>query len=373
MHNFDRAAERTKLAHVLGITPTELPELQPLNTSDLRRVREHLENGLYTRHRDSYARLAKLSKLLPVGLAAKLAQTTLGAELAAGVTCEMEPRRAAKLSRKLSAKFLAELSTHLNPTRAAPVLAALDSEVLVAVARELLARQAYLTLAQFVASIDQSTLVAVIELIEDDAALLQIGLLIERRDRLDEVLELLPEARRRGMLLAADRDETWPQTLALLNHLSNQVKGRMGDTVVDLGEEVLDRLLAVTREHRLWQPLLAAICQMQPGNRRTVLAISGLGERQTLRELLAAVFEQGLWDLLVQTWDQAPPATVAIAFETMLEQPEQLKELFLQAQQRDHIDQLQAAVKGLPPPLFEAVAGAGQQQFSELYLAVMGP
>ncbi|MGB1278124.1 MAG: hypothetical protein ACPG77_20425, partial [Nannocystaceae bacterium] len=337
--------------------------MEPLDANDICSLREHVEDGLYNRHSDSYARLAKLSKLLTAGLAAKLAQNTLGAELAAGVTCAMEPHRAVKLSRKLAPSFLAELSSHLSPTRAQPVLAALDPEVLVAVAQALLDQQAYLTLAQFVASIDESTLVAVIELIQDDAALLEIGLLIERRDRLDDILELLPEARRRGMLLAADRENAWPQTLALLGHLAKRVKGMMGDTIVDLGEEVFERVVVATRGHDLWQPLLQTICHMKPTNRRTALAHSRLGDPQALRELVAAVAEHKLWNLLVQTWEVTPASSVVMVFESMLEHPSYLAHLFTEAQQNDDSTaQLHAAVSSLPPPLRAAVAEAGQLQ-----------
>ncbi len=371
MHDYDLEPERIKLATVLGLDTSALPDLSPLNSFQVRRLRQGLSDAIYLRHRTNYARLAKLSKLLPVKLTAKLTETALGPELAAGVTCELEPARAAKISLKLSTAFLAQLSIHLDPGRAGDVLAALAPEVIVAVARELASMQAYVTLARFVASIRPATLAAVIAEL-DDRTLHHVGLLIEQRDRLGHVLELLPIERRINLLRIVDSEGAWPQTLALLSHLGDRVKGYMGDSAVALGEKVLNRLLDITHQHKLWRPLLEAIVHMQPDAQRRVFAMPALRQRPVVEAFLTAVTDEEMWPLLARTWHHAPASLLQVAFENLCERPtEVLEQLFLSAIQRGYQGALLAALKKLPAPVRSQFQERAQRDFEGLFRTVI--
>ncbi|MCA9719651.1 MAG: hypothetical protein KC468_33600 [Myxococcales bacterium] len=348
MLDFDLHAQRIKLARALDVDEAALPSLAPLRAGELQELRACVTEAIYARHRDRFQRLARLSALVPAGLSATLAERALGSELTAGVTCEMDPRRAAKVSHKLSPRFLAELSTHLDPERAETVLAAIAPAVIVDTARELTTRREYITLARFVASLADETLAEVMRAIDDDVAFHQIGLLIERRDRLDRLLELLPDARRRGMLATAERTGTWPQTLALVGHLGDRSKGVMGDAAVSLGLPVLETLLAVTREHGLWGPLLTTIANMRPENRDVVVAMPGLQEPDTLRELLCAVSRERLWPTLARVWGAAPQETLERGADVLLARRELLTELLAHA---ESLPELDAMLARMPPAL----------------------
>src|SRR5690606_41400517 len=68
----------------------------------------------------------------------------------------------------------------------------------------------------------------------------------------------------------------WPQTLVLLTHLSDKMKGVMGDVTVSLGETVMAKVAPVTREHSLWEPWMLSVAHMQASNRQQVMAMSAL-------------------------------------------------------------------------------------------------
>ncbi len=361
MADYDLEAERIKLATVLAIDVVMLPDLAPLHSSQIRTLRQGVSASIYQRHRANYARLAKLSKILPLSVAARLAEGSLGPVLAAGVTCELEPERAAKLSKKLSLGFLAELSIHLEPKRASAVLAAIPGEIVVGVGRELMRRKAYITLARFVASIPLSTLKQVVGAIDDDRVLQQIGLFIEERDRLDLVLGLLPPARRVGVLRAVDESRAWPQTLALLGYLSDRVKGFMGDAAASLGEEVFSTMLEVTRVHELWVELLSAIVYMQPENRQRVLGFRALHEPGTVEAFLEAVGRSEQWHLLTKTWQDAPREAGDLAFKILAKRPKLLRGLVVDAIRLGELETLGAALERVLPTTREEVHRCAKQ------------
>ena len=371
MHDFDFDAERLKLERVLSLGEGELGFLSSLHSTQLRQLREEISEKLHARHQDSFSRLARLSRVLPIGASAKLAETVLGSMLGAGVAGEMDPDRAAKLSGKLSPAFLAKLCVHLEPHRAAAIIREVPDDIVVAIARELIAKQEFITLARFVTQFDQAVLSRVMDAIQDDEALLRIGIFVEQRDALNDLVAPLSEARRQAVLKTATDADLWPQTLVLLTHLSDAMKGAMGDAAVAMGKAQIAQVIEVTRDHNLWEPLIITIANMREENRRQVLAQPLLQDKDTVAALLRDIDSEHLWTLLAKVWLDAPEQTLACAFEVILAHRHWLADLMRETHAAGRADQLRSVIERLPASLREQVEVSASEFAPDDFAAVM--
>lgn len=371
MHDFDIDAERIKLERLLGASEGSLAYLSTTHSSLVRAFREDFSDALYRRHQDNYARLAKLSRVLPVGVSAKLAETVLGAVLGAGVAGEMDPDRAGKLAGKLSAAFLAKLSVHLEPHRATKIIGKIPQAVIVAVAQELARKEEYITLARFVTAIDSQTLHAVMDAIPSADALLRVGIFVEQRESLSDLLEQLSDQRRQDILAAATKAKLWPQMLVLMTHLNDKMKGIMGDAVVALGDDLMAFILETCREHKLWEPLILTVANMSADNRRLVLALPLLHDMEMLKSLLDDIHNENLWPLFAHLWTDASEQTLTCSFEVLADNGEWLAGLLRAATDAGLQGELKKELQRLPSPLYERLALAAKASCGDELAALM--
>lgn len=371
MHDFDIDAERIKLERLLGADEGSLAYLNSTHSSVVRAFREDFSDALYRRHQDNYARLAKLSRVLPVGASAKLAETVLGSVLGAGVAGEMDPDRAGKLAGKLSAAFLAKLSVHLEPHRAAKIIGKIPQDVIVAVAQELVGKEEYITLARFVTAIDSQTLRAVMDAIPSADAMLRVGIFVEQRESLSDLLEQLSDQRRQDVLAAATEANLWPQMLVLLTHLNDKMKGVMGDAVVALGNDLMALILETCLEHKLWEPLILTVANMSVDNRRLVLSLPLLHDKKMLASLLDDIHNENLWSLFAHLWTDASEQTLICSFEALAENGEWLAGLFSAAKEAGSQDELKAELQRLPADLIERLQSTAKDSSAEEFAALM--
>lgn len=361
MHDFDFDAERIKLERLLGADEGSLAFLDSTHSTVVRAFREDFSDALYRRHQDNYARLAKLSRVLPVGVSAKLAETVLGAVLGAGVAGEMDPERAGKLAGKLSASFLAKLSVHLEPHRAGKIIGKIPQDIIVRVAQELVKRDEHITLARFVTAIDAQTLHAVMENITSDDALLRVGIFVEQRDSLSALLEQLSSERRVAILSAATEAQLWPQMLVLLTHLNDKMKGVMGDAVVSLGEDLMALILDTCRDHKLWEPLIMAVANMSAENRRHVLAMPSLQDSALLASMLEDIHGENDWPLFAHLWEDASAEVLTSTFSLLADNGEWLAGLLRATIAEGLQEGLRDELQRLPEALRERVAVTANQ------------
>lgn len=354
MHDFDIDAERIKLERVLNIESGELDFLTSAHSSQVRAFREDFSSAMYQRHQSSYARLASLSRVIPTGASAKLAETVLGSVLGAGVAGEMDPERAVKLSSKLSQKFLAKLCIHLEPHRAARIVSKIPQNTIVAVAQELVRQEEYITLARFVTSISDNILREILDRVGSADALLRIGIFVEQRESLNTLLELLSDQRRRDILQAASDSGMWPQTLVLLTHLTDKMKGEMGDVLVSLGENRMQSVIDISRDHNLWEPLILAVANMQPQNRHAALSLSALQDVATVASLLKEIDAEQLWPLLAHLWLDAPEVTLICAIKAMLDQADWQINMLREMRVAERGNELKVLLSRLPSELADA-------------------
>lgn len=211
-------AEVIKLARLLRREPEQLSYLEPLPAEDLRKLREQVTDMLFQAHDATFRRLAASNKLLPVGLVAMLGQHAFGPMLSARISGLLDPDRAVEIAARLPPEFLADIAVDIDPRRASGVIAGMPADQVMQVTRELTRRGEYVTMGRFVGHLSDDALRASIGEI-DDATLLRTAFVLEERDRLDALAELVGEDRITRLAEVAEREDLWAEAIDLLIRL----------------------------------------------------------------------------------------------------------------------------------------------------------
>ncbi|GHF79906.1 hypothetical protein FHX82_005829 [Amycolatopsis bartoniae] len=161
--------EIRKLARVLGAPPERFAYLRDVPVADLRLLRDQVTSALFDAHLGALERMAGASKLLPSPLLAKLAEKVFGPLLSARIAGLVDVSRGVDIAKRLSPGFLADVAAELDPRRAAGIIAGMPAPVVVRVARELARRQDWITIARFVDTLPEATIVASLEVIPEGA------------------------------------------------------------------------------------------------------------------------------------------------------------------------------------------------------------
>jgi hypothetical protein len=247
-------AEVMKLARLLRREPEQLEYLEAVPAEDLRLFREQVTDMLFTAHDGTFERLAAASKLLPVGLVAGLAQHAFGPMLSARISGLLDPNRAVDVAAKLPPEFLAEIAVDIDPRRASGVIAGMPADQVVSITRELTRRGEYVTMGRFVGHLGDEALRASIATL-DDATLVRTAFVLEERERLDALADLVGEDRIAGLAEVAEREGLWPEALDLLMHLDPE---RVAEGLSRMAPERRELVLERAREEGLDLPAAAS-------------------------------------------------------------------------------------------------------------------
>lgn len=247
-------AEVIKLARLLRREPEQLEYLEQLDPGEIRRLREQVTDMLFEAHDATLQRLAAASKLLPIGLGAKIGQHAFGPTLSARISGMLDPGRAVDIAAKLPTEFLADIAIELDPRRASDVIAGMPAEQIAAVTRELTRRGEYVTMGRFVGHLSDEALSAAVPEI-DDATLLRTAFVLEERDRIDALAELVGEERITRLADVAEREQLWPEALDLLMNLDRE---RVADGLGRLDPEDRELIELRAREQGVELPTVAA-------------------------------------------------------------------------------------------------------------------
>jgi hypothetical protein len=212
-------AELRKLAHALDVQPDRLEMVAGLPADDLRTLRKQVGEALFQADRHYFVRVAALSKTVPGAVAAKITEVVLPPLIAARTSELLEPRRAADLVGRLSAKYLADVSTYMDASRAPEVVAAIPAPQVAAVAAELARRKEWIVIGGFVAQVSPAALAASVAEF-DGEQLLRIGFVLDDMSRLDDIGGLLSDAQIDQLLAAAGDFALWPEMQDLVEHLA---------------------------------------------------------------------------------------------------------------------------------------------------------
>lgn len=215
----DSRAEAAKLARLLGLDgPESLGYVQQAPASELRDYRDTVTELLYDDDRALLQRAADAARLLPAHTLATMGERALGPLICARLTGLLDPDRAVEISRHFSIDFLAQLAAELDPRRAVDVVTSMPPDRVIDIAVTMAARGEHVGMGRFVAHLDDDALAACIEELTDED-LLRVGFVLDGKERLGEIFELVGLERTQRMLDGAESMGLGEEALDLLDHL----------------------------------------------------------------------------------------------------------------------------------------------------------
>jgi len=286
-----------KLSRVLGASEDAVAFLAPLGVDGLRRLEDRVSLALFNDHRPALQKLADASRLLPASLVARLSELVFGPMLSARVAGLMPPDRAVEVASKLRPKFLADVCVQLDPRSAAEVLALIPTRIIVEVARLLVERREYVTMGRFVDDLTDDAIRAVTDSIADDAALVRVGYFVERRERLNELVDLLGPARL-GRIVAAVAEgppEVQAAGLAMVSQFTRLQLGRFGEAAIAQGPQVLNALIEAARREDALEVVGAVMRNVGAPGRTAFARMLADMDDATFTGWARATTQAGLW------------------------------------------------------------------------------
>jgi hypothetical protein len=300
MSRLSTRAEIVKLARLLKLETAQLDFMDRYTVDQIRALREHMSAQLFDASKATLSRVAMASKLIPVPLVAMIGQKVYGPLLCARVTGLLPPARAVEISERLSVPFLSDLAMELDPRSAKEVIALMPVPRVIAIARELLKRGEFITMARFVDYLKDQTIKDVMSAISDDGALLQIAFFIESYARLEAIMEMVPQERLSSIIrFAAGSDKgLWPEALAMMLNVGTAMRRKMGDLTAELDETTLAAVIATVQRESLWAAWVTAISAMTPAAQRKLLGMAAMNTPAVFAGFASAARDQGLRKLM---------------------------------------------------------------------------
>jgi hypothetical protein len=213
-------AEALKLARLLGLDgPESLTYTQQAPASELLDYRNAVTELLYDDDRALLQRMADAASLLPVHTLATVAERALGAPICARLTGLLDPDLAEEISWELSIDFLAEVAAELDPRRAIDVVRSLPPDRTLEIAVAMAAHGEHVAMGRFVAHLGYARLAACVETLADED-LLRIAFVLEGKERLEELFDLVGLERAQCMLDGAESIGLGEEALDLLDQLN---------------------------------------------------------------------------------------------------------------------------------------------------------
>lgn len=297
MSDLQTRAELVKLSRVLGAKEADLAFLAPLGVDGLRQLGDRLSNTLFDEYRGAFQRLADASRLLPASLVARMAELVFGPVISARVAGLMPPERAIEVATRLKTTFLAEVTMQLDPRSASALLALMPTRIVIEVARFLLQRREYVTMGRFVDDLTDEAIRAVADSLGDDEALVRIGLYVERRERLNELVSLLGPGRIRRIVgaVASGAPDVQAAGLAMMGQFTHKQLVRFGEAAIALGPKTLNGLIAAAQREGVTE-IVGSVLQGTGAEGRATFArmLAGM-DAATLDAWARATTDANLW------------------------------------------------------------------------------
>lgn len=268
-------AEYLKLARLLGCPQEAVAGLKGLDVAALRELRGACTSMLFDGDRGSLQRIVSVARLLPAGLNALIAEKAMGPVLGSRVAGMLPPKDAVEIARRVPLNFNVEVTLLLDPRSAAPMLRVMPLELVVAVTREMVKRREYIVMARFVDALTDEQIRACMAAM-DDEAMLQSGFFVESPQRLEEVVELMSDARLRdvvGQAARPDRD-LGGAVMALMSGVGPRLQRRMIEAaLLHSDAHVGEHLVTTARAHGLISMLQAHATVLSEAAARRLAAL----------------------------------------------------------------------------------------------------
>ena len=223
----DSRAEAVKLARLLALDgPESLACVHQVPASELRDYRDAVTELFYEDDGELLQRVADAARLLPAHTLAMMGERALGPLICARLTGLLDPDRAAEISRHFSIDFVAQVAAELDPRRAIDVVTSTPPDRVLEIAVAMAARGEHVAMGRFVVHLDNEALAACIEELSDEDVL-QVGFVLEGKERLDEVFEMVGLDRTRRILDRAESMALDEEALDLLDHLNDRQREQL--------------------------------------------------------------------------------------------------------------------------------------------------
>lgn len=286
-------AEVIKLARELAVEPERLDFLRAASAPDVRRFRKRLSAEMDAPHRPMFRKLAAASKLLPNALTVKIAMRYFGPMLCGMVASELTSDRAAALMNHIPVDFLADGTRYVDPDAAVGIIQGLDTEKMVPTMQELLRRKEYVTLARFLGAVTDEQLLSVVPLVQTGEDLLMVGFYAEVTDRFETVVAELPEEQIRAIVQAAVDLDAFAEAITLMQHLTEQTRGRVANAAADMGPDVLTSMLESAHQEDAWSELIPVAASLSDEHLRTLMTLQVWDDDTAVRGLFDAAQRNG--------------------------------------------------------------------------------
>ncbi|MBP8111896.1 MAG: hypothetical protein KAY00_06120 [Agitococcus sp.] len=338
MSKLDSSAELVKLGQLLHVPSAELQFLEGMSLPTLIKIRELSTDKLFNDGSKLFQKLASASKLMPIGVTASIGEKIFGAMLCARIASQMPYQRAIDLAKKMTTPFLATVTLELDPRRVKDIIQHMPLENLQAVANELLKHRHYMVMGRLVNFMTASNLKVILNGINSEEALLHIGFFIEGKHQLSDIIRLLPKERLQKLISYLQlHAELWPEALALMVHLEDDLKREMGDISADLGEPVLNGLVKAVYERQLWQDALPLFVTMSPSTQLQLISTATLNDRGVLKSAITSTDKFALWATLLPLVEFMSHAQQHLLAELVMEEREDLQFRLIDAAYQHHL------------------------------------
>ena len=338
MSKLDSSAELVKLGQLLHVPSAELQFLEGMSLPTLIKVRELSTDKLFNDGSKLFQKLASASKLMPIGVTASIGEKIFDAMLCARIASQMPYQRAIDLAKKMTTPFLAKVTLELDPRRVKDIIQHMPLENLQAVANELLKHRHYMVMGRLVNFMTASNLKVILNGINSEEALLHIGFFIEGKHQLSDIIRLLPKERLQKLISYLQlHAELWPEALALMVHLEDDLKREMGDISADLGEPVLNGLVKAVYERQLWQDALPLFATMSPSTQLQLISTATLNDRGVLKSAITSTDKFALWATLLPLVEFMSHAQQHLLAELVMEEREDLQFRLIDAAYQHHL------------------------------------
>ena len=279
--------ELTKLAHDMGVEVSEVQLLDQLSREELVELRAMVSHALFAPHVHRFGRFGAMARLVPSGVAAKMAEVALGPVMTARVAAVVEPELAVKMASHIDPDFMARMSPHLEPSKIAGLLDGLPDATVVDVGRRLVEAREHIALGRFICVVSVPTSVLVVEN-APPLELLQIALYTEEPAALDAVIAELPDDRIIGVLVAAEEAGVMDDAVAMQTRLSSVTRTRILSLASRTDEEVREELIRSVSRNDTWDQVVSVLDDLGAEQARSLLGVPALQDTDVRAGLAAS-------------------------------------------------------------------------------------
>jgi hypothetical protein len=301
MSKLGTQSELDKLAATLALDAGQLEFLVEMPPQELRGLRIAIYERLFDQDSALFERLAAAGAHLPPGVSARLAERVLGPMITARVAADLPAVTVLAVARRVSIAFFADVCAYLDPRRTRDLIQRLPVEMIVEVATELVRRGEHMTISRFVDFVTDEQTRAVVDAIDDEAAILRVAFYMGSKNRMDHLFATLPRERMERLILRVEeqRDELLPAFLSVLIHVSYALRRQLGDIVAAQDDSVLEGYVRAAHEQGLWADVLPVVAGMSAEATPTLVNLAILRDRAVQASILAAADDHAMWGLVL--------------------------------------------------------------------------